>query len=526
MNPGSSSTFSGSRTYPGRYRMLAPRSQVDETLFGSPKDTAPSVDLAQRNKGEIIQIITKDFIRNLRIPQKDPLRNSVFLPPASFARITSTSRSLSKEDREASKQAYWKKKEEKMKAAEARKREIQEADLSRVQNQALTDLELEAHSRSQRLVERANTLRMEQEDEIKTLNQLILGAQCQATRDAQIQEKNQIQVELAEEEKRLDTMMEVERRRAVERTEKIDEQQKEQRIQGKQQIYDQIQERLENKLFLDEIKDQEKHKIKEALERQNLEDLKALEEKKMKQQLLQEEIMRINAETMRAKEKKLEEEKLADMRDAEYQRKILERQAEYEAEQAKIKKEKELEIARLRAQQERAKDYKAEQDELRARRNQAVAERNWRVKEKELAVKKAREEAALRAARLEQVHNKERCLAMEANREKAMLERVLKVQKEVIAKEKEQEERQLQKALRHAETIRQQVKEQELSAVARRREFFREADRLMEEERQRRVRLREIKEKKLMELKATGISEKYCTEVERKAQKTLSTHKH
>lgn len=38
-----------------------------------------------------------------------------------------------------------------------------------------------------------------------------------------------------------------------------------------------------------------------------------------------------------------------------------EREAEYEAEQRRIKKDKELEIARLRARQEKAKDYKTEQ---------------------------------------------------------------------------------------------------------------------------------------------------------------------
>lgn len=70
-----------------------------------------------------------------------------------------------------------------------------------------------------------------------------------------------------------------------------------------------------------------------------------------------------------------------------------------------------------------------------------------------------------------------------------------------MAKEKEERERQRQKELRYSETIRQQVKERELSATAKRREFFKEADRLAEEERQRRLRLKEIKEKKLMELK-------------------------
>lgn len=40
------------------------------------------------------------------------------------------------------------------------------------------------------------------------------------------------------------------------------------------------------------------------------------------------------------------------------------REAEYEAEQEKIRKEKEKEIARLRALQEKAQDYRAEQVEL------------------------------------------------------------------------------------------------------------------------------------------------------------------
>lgn len=103
---------------------------------------------------------------------------------------------------------------------------------------------------------------MEQEDEIKQLNQvgrkcrcvddqplkninipvhnnkpvfvwssqLILGAQCQANRDYQIQEKKQIRMELTEEERRLDNMMEVERRKALETLDKIEELRRQQRI--------------------------------------------------------------------------------------------------------------------------------------------------------------------------------------------------------------------------------------------------------------------------------------------------------
>lgn len=49
---------------------------------------------------------------------------------------------------------------------------MQQADLSRQKNQGLSDLEAEASGRAQYLLERANTLRMEQEDEVKKLNEV------------------------------------------------------------------------------------------------------------------------------------------------------------------------------------------------------------------------------------------------------------------------------------------------------------------------------------------------------------------
>lgn len=526
MKLGSGSTSSSGKTHLGRYRSLAPGSQVDEDLFGNQKpgrldkqekSAREAKDCSQKNKkGETFQIVTKDLIRNLRIPQRDRSRESLFLPPAEFERITS--RMLLKEDREALKQAYQRKKEEQRKAADERKHRIHEADLSRKQNQPLTDLEIEAQERAQHLVEQSNALRMEQEDEIKQLNQLILGAKCQATCDAQIQEKKQIQKEWAEEERRLDNMMEVERRKALETLDKIEGLRRQQRIKGRQEIYDQIQLRLEERELMEEVKKRESWQIREDQERMNLEDFKALEKKRMEQQLLQEEIKRINAETMRAKKWRMEEEKLADMRAKEYIKKKQEREAEYEAEQRRMKKEKQLEIARLRAQQEKDRDYKAEQDELRARRNQEAAEREWRRKERERAAQKAQLEALLRSAHAEQVQYKERNLSVEAGREKAEFERLLKVQQEAIVKEEVQKERQRQKVQQHAQAIQQQMKEREISILAKRKETFKEAERLKEEARQRRVRLDEIKQKKLQELKATGLCEKYCRQLERKVQ--------
>ncbi|KAJ7995468.1 hypothetical protein DPEC_G00244870 [Dallia pectoralis] len=533
---GSSSTRLSGSVHSRRYRTRALNSFVDESLFGTPKQATPirNVKEAERcgrpgawgqsqsapsqknHKPETVRIITKDLIRDLKIPSEDPSGLSIILQPTEIQRIATASRVLTKEQREEMLLTQQKEREMAMDAAETRKMELRRADLSRQKNQGLSELEAEAKERAQYRLERANAMRMEQEDEVKKLNELILGAQCHAVRDAQILERQQILAELQEEERRLDAIMEVDRMKALEAQEQIDQLRKRQRIQGKQLIMNQIEERLEDRMLLEEMKEQEGQLMLENLEKIQMEELKALERKKEERQLLQQEILRINEESLLAKERKKEEERLADLRAMEYTQKKMEREAEYEAEQRRVKREKEKEVARLRALQERDRDHKAEQDELRAKRNQEAAEREWRKKEKEQLQRKAQVEGRLKAARLEQVTQKEQLMSIEAGRERAEFERVLRAQEASISKEKEMEEKHRIKLLRHAEGVRQQVREREMQAITLRKEIYKEGGRLDEEARLRRIRLDEIKEKKLRELKAAGLPEKYCNEVERK----------
>ncbi|XP_072309516.1 cilia- and flagella-associated protein 45 [Eucyclogobius newberryi] len=411
-----------------------------------------------------------------------------------------------------------KKKDEEIVASEVRKHKIIEADLLKFANPTLTEEELEDRDKTQLMLDKAQVLRMEQEDEVKQLNRVILEVKCQASRDAQMQEKAVIRTELSEEEKRLDVMMEVERRRAIEKTERVTELRKMESYSGMQEICKQIKEREEERQIESEMKELEKQQAREKQQKMIMEDLQALERKNKEQQQLQEEVMKINAETLRAKEKRLEEEQLATARAMEYVKKKMEREAKHEAEQNRIKKEKELDIARLRARQEKATDYKADQDEQRARRNQEQIDREWRRKEKEMVEKKAQDQAMLKAARAEQIQSKEHLLSMEAGREKVEFERVLKVQQEAILREQEEAERLALQARRNADAIRQQVKEHELLAISKRKEMFKDIEQQNEENRLRQLRLCEVKEKKLNELRATGLCEKYCNAVARKAK--------
>ncbi|KAL7978234.1 hypothetical protein Chor_014773 [Crotalus horridus] len=135
-------------------------------------------------KPETIRLITRDLIRDLVKPalscqeancQVIPEQADVALhhiPPCSIINHCSV-------------------------AVNERKKSMKLKEILRKKNAKLNDLEEEAKERAQYLLERANHLRMEQEDEIKKLG-----------------EKKQIDKELTEEEMRLARLMEVERQKA------------------------------------------------------------------------------------------------------------------------------------------------------------------------------------------------------------------------------------------------------------------------------------------------------------------------
>ncbi|XP_027946804.1 cilia- and flagella-associated protein 45 isoform X1 [Eumetopias jubatus] len=555
----SSSTTSNRSRNRARYRTKAVSSEVDESLFRGVKPQAQSdspivvlrdkhairktlTALGSENKPETMQLITRDMVRELIVPAKDPSGESLIMSPEEFERIKWASHVLTREELEAKEQAFKKEKEAIMDAVTKRKKIMKQKEMVWRNNKKLSDLEEVAKERAQNLLQRANTLRMEQEEELKDMSKIILNAKCHAIRDAQIMEKQLIQRELDAEEKRLDQMMEVERQRSIQRQEELDRKRREERIRGRRHIVEQMVKNQEERSLLAEQREQEKDQMLEYMEQLQEEDLRVTRwtdgakfhqqqqqssprfggvrdmERRHQQKLkMQAEIKRINDENQKRKAELLAQEKLADQMVMEFTKKKMAREAEFEAEQERIRREKEKEIARLRTMQEKAQDYQAEQDALRAKRNQEVADREWRRKEKENAQKRVETEAKLRKSRLEQVAFKEHTLAVQVQRDRDEFERILRAQREQIEKERLEEEKKATGRLRHANELRRQVRENQQKQVQDRIATFEEGRRLKEEAQKRRERIDDIKKKKIEELRATGLPEKYCIEAERKA---------
>ncbi|XP_023616481.1 cilia- and flagella-associated protein 45 isoform X2 [Myotis lucifugus] len=492
----SSSTTSNRSRNRSRYRTKAVSCEVDESLFGGNKPVAQSDSpivllrdkhaiektfsaLALEHKPKTIQLITRDLVRELIVPTEDPSGESLIMSPEEFERIKWASQVLTKEELEARVQALKKEKEAALDAVTTRKKVMKQKEMIWMKNKKLYDLEEEAKERAQNLLQRANKLRIEQEEELRDMSKIILNAKCHAIRDAQILEKKLIQKELDAEEKRLDQMMETERQKSLQRQEDLSKKRREERIRGKRHIMQQMQRKQEELSLFAEQQEQEKEEMLEYMEQLQEEDLRDMERRHQEKLKLQAEIKRINDESQRQKAELQAQEKLADQMVMEFTKKKM--------------------------------------DTLRAKRNQEVADREWRRKEKENAQKKMETEAKLRKTRQEQVAFKEHTLAVQVQRDRDEFDRILRAQREQIEKERLAEEKRAAERMQHAQELRRQVRENQQKLVQDRIAAFEEGRRLKEEAQRRSERINDVKKKKIEELRATGLPEKYCIEAERKA---------
>ncbi|KAM7537326.1 hypothetical protein Aperf_G00000062148 [Anoplocephala perfoliata] len=394
---------------------------------------------------------------------------------------------------------------------------MKKLDMERRVNEKLNELEEDARQKSQHLLSRAMEKRQDEEEEIKQLNAAITNAKIQAVLDAQILEKEQIKRELAEENERLDHMMQIDRENALKVQAAIEARRKEEEMLGACEIIKQINQNEQERLLALEKTEQENLAMRRKIANEMLEEMNRRIDRKTKQEELRQELDKCSNLMREMRLKKAEEDKILDMKILKEQQAKAEREAAFEEEQRRIRREKEIETNRLRGMQERAIDVQAEKDALRAKRAMEESERQWRKKELEAAKKAQKAKEDMMQERIKAEEDKSRLLAMEATRNKMEFERILRHQKELIEREKLEEEKRQRVKIEFSNDLKKQICEKEQQRIAERNAFFEEGIRMEEEARLRRLRLLDAKNRKLDELRKAGIPEKYLAEVERKA---------
>merc|ERR1719401_3108291 len=289
------------------------------------------------------------------------------------------------------------------------------------------------------------------------MNQMMLYSKVVTIRDAQIQEKRNVQAEKEEEERQLDAMMEIERLKALKMYEVREKERLADQRRGAGVIIEQIKDRQALRMKEEEHRDQERAFILKQIESLKVEEVEQQKQKKLAAERLMVEVNTANTAAMKIKEEKMLAEKLEEQKIIEYQKDRERRERELEEEKARAAAEKEKETAKLRAMQEKAQDKAAEMDALRAKRAVEAAERVARQKELQEKERLEGINKELTAARRQQQAEKERRLGEQAKFERDEFERIIQVQlqQEEAERQRQGEEKAMLK--QHANELRSQI---------------------------------------------------------------------
>ncbi|NWV95093.1 CFA45 protein, partial [Machaerirhynchus nigripectus] len=362
------------------------------------------------------------------------------------------------------------------------------------------DVEEEKEQREkQKLLQRATRMRLEQEEEMRELTSLFLNSKCNMIRDKQILEKRMIRKELAEEEKRLDKMMEMEWEKGAAVQEERERQRRQEMMRARQDLVKQVEQNAEEWVLAAEELYQEGQRLLECLEQMKREDLKAWEQK----QEIHADIKRSNAESQRLKDQQREWERLEDERVLEQQWQNA-HEAAMEAEQEQLHLEKEELLQELQADPARAQHFPLfGQDALSAKLRQDPVYWEQRWQELKQAQRKAELKQWLRWNRLEQVAQQKLHLAMQVEQDCREFRRVLRAHQEQLEREKLEQTCRARQEHPPSSELRQCIR-----AVQQQREQERVAAQQCSQC------LAQLGQQKLQEFRATGMPNKYCAQVE------------
>jgi hypothetical protein len=402
-------------------------------------------------------------------------------------------------------------------SAAARKARIMAIDEERRAKGNVSSLdEIEREAARQQDVAVARTKMHEEIDEVKHMNQVMLNAKCVTIRDAQVLDKRAIRAERAEEERRMDMMMELERLKALRMYEEREAKRVEDRRKGAAVIRAQMEEREQERLLRLELKQQEQEAMLRHIERMKGEDRLETERKRDAARSLMDDIALANAEQIRLKNRQRVMEVEEEKHIAAYVREKERREESYHEEQRRVVSEKEREIARLRSHQERAQDRQAEVDALRARRAQEAYDREQRQKDRDAKARQAAINADLAAAREMQMREKAALLAEQARAEKEEFDRIIAVQKDEEQRELGTRTREVSQSRANADALRRQITEVEENRRKARRDFLDEGNRQRAERREREALVDAIRMQKVVELEGMSVPKQYRQELLKK----------
>ncbi|XP_049701835.1 cilia- and flagella-associated protein 45 [Helicoverpa armigera] len=472
---------------------------------------------------ETVMIPQTGSFRKLLIPKRRPNYYPAIMHKSEFDRLKKQAKIVSQEEQLAAMHAQETAIQKAAKASEARKQQLKKNLKPQPGAETATgtaDPELEGPDQAAHTLSRAEMLRADDMQGPRLCNRIILASKCHAIRDAQITEKELIKKELDEEQRRLDAIMEENRTRAVTRGEEEEERRQRLRLQNLAALKEQIQAHETAKIMEAERIEEESIRVNQANIAMQIDEAQKLKEKHQRQHKLKEMLDQGNAELLYYKQLQNEEERIMDLRIANFLRQKQERESKNREEAEAVKAAKQKGIDHISKAQKAEQELKEELERIRNLKIQEDVEREYRRRERDAAIKRNREMKQLHEARVQQINDIHRLIAREIAKDEQSFNNAARQNEEYIRKEKELDDKRKARIEQHRQAIMKQINDKERARADLREKIHNEGVALrMEQEQQEKYEKAVIKEK-VAEMRTQKVAEKYVKEVEQ----TLTKH--
>ena len=352
-------------------------------------------------------------------------------------------------------------------------------------------------------------------DEVKTINSQMVAALARTERDQQLAIHQKQKEEEKQREKSMAEMLEDNRLRAKNLYDERERSLREQRRRGRAIIDLQRHEHEINAILEAERRDREAKALAENNEKIRQEDLRIKAEAKARQQAFYHDCIAMDeALKHRRAEEKRRDEELAQMTIDFANEKALKEEAR-EREIRAQKAMKEREIQEIRAKQQRAIDTQAIRDELAAARIQEEKNRADDEREQAELMKKITDAQKLKKDRFDMINTQRLQVLEQQKKDRIEYEKMMA---ENERKRKEAYDAYLAKCevdRQYRVELGQEVERREYARKQNPYEKQRELRKIQQEQQEYEARVERIRQKKLEELAAKGVPEKYRRDIEK-----------
>ncbi|CAG9793102.1 unnamed protein product [Diatraea saccharalis] len=230
--------------------------------------------------------------------------------------------------------------------------------------------------------------------------------------------------------------MEENRQAAVQRADNEEDRRHQLRLQNLAALKEQIKAHETAKIMEAERIEEESIRVNQANIAMQIDEAQKLKEKHARQAKLKEILDQGNAELLYYKQLQMEEERIMDLRIANFLKQRQEREARNRADADAVKAAKQKGIDHIAKAQKAEQELKEELDRIRNLKIQEDVEREYRRKERDAAIRRNKEMKQLHEARVQQIHDIHRLIAREIAKDEQSFNNAARQNEEFIQKEK------------------------------------------------------------------------------------------